>query len=301
MMQLISVFLNVVVPVFAVALIGYLAAPRLQLDARTISRTAYYLFAPAFVFDLLSQADVQLVQALRMVAFVLVVYGGCGLVGFLVARVLRRPREVIAAYVLMAVYSNSGNFGLSLTEFRLGEEALALSTIYFLTITVFGFVVGVAAAGWARGGSGAAVVAVLKTPALIAVVPALFFVLTDIPVPALLGRITGLLGRATIPLMLVTLGVQLARVDRPRISRDVIAASAIRLIGAPALAFALVPILGLGGLERSIGILQASTPVAVTTTIIALEHELAPDYVTTTLLFSTVASLLTMTVVLSLI
>ena len=56
-MQLFSVFLNVVVPVFAVALIGYLAAPRLNLEPRTISRTAYYIFAPAFVFDLLSQAD----------------------------------------------------------------------------------------------------------------------------------------------------------------------------------------------------------------------------------------------------
>jgi predicted permease len=201
----------------------------------------------------------------------------------------------------MAVYSNSGNFGLSLTEFRFGAEALALSTIYFLAITVFSFVVGVAAAGWARGGSRAAIAAVLKTPALIAVVPALFFVATGIPVPTLLGQITGLLSRATIPLMLVTLGVQLSRVEKPRISRDVVTVSAVRLIGGPALAFAVVSLFGLGGLEQSVGILQASTPVAVTTTIIALEHDLAPDFVTTTLLFSTVASLLTMTVVLSIV
>jgi predicted permease len=300
-MQLLSVFLNVVVPVFVVALIGYVAAPRLRLEPRTISRTAYYIFAPAFVFDLLSQETVQLGQALRMVALVLVVYTVCGLVGFVVAKALRRPRAIIAAYVLMAVYSNSGNFGLSLTEFRFGEEALALSTVYFLAITVFGFVIGVAAAGWAKGGGGAAIIAVLKTPVLIAVVPALFFAATGIPVPDLIARITDLLGRATIPLMLVTLGVQLSRVEKPRISRDVVLASAVRLIGGPALAFALVSIVGLGGLERSVGILQASTPVAVTTTIIALEHDLVPDFVTTALLFSTVASLVTMTVVLSLI
>lgn len=300
-MQLLSVFLNVVVPVFAVALIGYVAAPRLKLEPRTISRTAYYIFAPAFVFDLLTRETIGLEQALRMVAFVLVVYTICGLLGFAVAKVLRRPRGVVAAYVLMAVYSNSGNFGLSLTEFRFGEGALALSTVYFLAITVLGFIIGVAAAGWAKGGSGAAIVAVLKTPVLIAVVPALFFVATGIPVPDLVARITDLLGRATIPLMLVTLGVQLSRVERPRISRDVVAASAVRLVAGPALAFGLASIFGLGGLERSVGILQASTPVAVTTTIIALEHEVAPDFVTTTLLFSTVASLVTITVVLSLI
>jgi predicted permease len=300
-MQLVSVFVNVVVPVFVIALIGYVAAPRLRLEARTISRSAYYLFAPAFVFDLLSQADVQLGQALRMLAFIVVVYLGCGLVGFVVARMLQRSREVVAAYVLMAVYGNSGNFGLSLTEFRFGGEALALSTVYFLAITVLGFVVGVAAAGWARGGSATAILSVVRTPVLIAVVPALLFVVTDIPVPRLLGQITGLLGRATIPLYLVTLGVQLSHVERPRVNSDVVTASAIRLLGGATLGFVLAPIFGLGGLEQSIGILQASTPVAVTTTIIALEHELVPEYVTTTLLFSTVASLVTMTVVLSLI
>jgi predicted permease len=300
-MQLVSVLVNVIVPVFAVALIGYLAAPRLGLEPRTISRSAYYLFAPAFVFDLLSRADMEMEQALRMVAFVLLVYAGCGLLGFLGAKILGRPREVIAAYVLVAIYSNSGNFGLSLTEFRFGEEALALATVYFLVITVLGFVVGVAAAGWARGGSHAAIGAVVKTPVLIAVVPALFFAATGIPVPDVIGRIVELLGRAAIPVMLVTLGVQLSRVEKPRISRDVVAASAVRLVGGPGLAFVVGSLLGMGAMEQSVGILQASTPVAVTTAIIALEYDLAPDYVTTTLLFSTIASLVTMTVVLSLI
>ena len=55
---------------------------------------------------------------------------------------------------------------------------------------------------------------------------------------------------------------------------------------------------GVGGLERSAGIIQASTPAAVFAAIIALEHDLLPDFVTATVLFSTAVSVITMAVVL---
>ena len=54
------------------------------------------------------------------------------------------------------------------------------------------------------------------------------------------------------------------------------------------------------GLARSTGILQASMPAAVLTVIIALEYDLVPGLVTTTVLFSTIASLVTLTIVLTL-
>ena len=44
--ELLSVFLDVVAPVFAIVAIGYLVGPRLGLDAKTLSRAAYYVFVP---------------------------------------------------------------------------------------------------------------------------------------------------------------------------------------------------------------------------------------------------------------
>jgi len=52
---------------------------------------------------------------------------------------------------------------------------------------------------------------------------------------------------------------------------------------------------GLTGLERGAGILQASMPSAVLASLIALEHDLLPDFVTPAVLLSTLLSLVTLT------
>jgi predicted permease len=170
-----------------------------------------------------------------------------------------------------------------------------------MVLTVIGFTIGVAGASWARGGALRAVTSVFKTPSLLACLPAAFFSVTNVEVPLFFSRIVGLLADAMIPVMLVTLGVQLAEVGRPQINRDVVAASAVRLLGGPILAAILAIPFGLMGLQRSTGILQASMPAAVLTVIIALEYGLVPGLVTTTVLFSTLLSLVTLTVVLALV
>ncbi len=77
--------------------------------------------------------------------------------------------------------------------------------------------------------------------------------------------------------------------------------SALRLIGAPAVAWLLAAPFGLSGLERSVGILQTGMPAAILVAIIAAEHDVEPAFVTSAVLFSTFASLPTLTVLLALV
>jgi hypothetical protein len=58
---------------------------------------------------------------------------------------------------------------------------------------------------------------------------------------------------------------------------------------------------GLTGIERGAGVLQASMPVAILASFIALQHDLIPEFVTTTVLFSTLASVVTLTVMLAIV
>jgi len=53
------------------------------------------------------------------------------------------------------------------------------------------------------------------------------------------------------------------------------------------------------GLTRDAGVLQAAMPAAVLASIIAFEHNLLPTFVTATVLFSTLASIVTLAVVLA--
>lgn len=298
MSQLIPIFMNVLVPVFALVLLGYSVGPKLQLEVRTLSRLAYFVLTPAFVFTILSQTRIEAALAGRMIGFISLVYAATIALAFVAARALRRPPAMTAAYVMIAAFGNVGNFGLPIIQFAEGPEALGVATVYFLANLVLAFVVCVTAANFSRGLSPAVAGQVFRTPALIALVPALLVNWTGLSLPAVVLRPLDLLSSALIPIMLVVLGAQLAAAGMPKLSGDLLIASAIRLVGGPLLAFATVGWFALPELERNVGVLQASMPTAVLVSIIAMENRLLPDFVTTTVLFSNMVSIVTLAIVL---
>lgn len=300
MTQLLGIFLNVLVPVFLLVLLGYLAGPRLQLEGRTLSRFAYFILTPAFVFMMLSQTRIEAGLAGRMIGFITLVYIGSILLAFLVARLLRRSTEMTAAYVMIAAFGNVGNFGLPIIQFAEGPEALGFATVYFLANLVLAFVVCVTAANVSRGFNLGMASQVFRTPALLALVPALAINWAGIQLPPVVNRPLELLSGALIPTMLIVLGAQLAAAGIPRLSPDLLISSGVRLLSGPLLAFATVGWFSLPELERNVGILQASMPTAVLVSIIAMENKLLPEFVTATVLFSNLASIVTLAIVLAL-
>jgi predicted permease len=299
--QFLKVFINIVTPAFFLVFLGYFVGPRLNLEAKTLSITAYYLLVPAFVFNIFSQVNIEMAVAGQMVAYITITHILAASAGFVTAKILRLSREMIAAFVMIASFGNVGNLGLSLIDFKFGATAQTSATIYFITIVTVGFAICVGIANWAHGSGFSAVLSVFKTPALLALIPALFFYGTDIEVPLFLSRTTGLLGQAMIPILLVTLGVQLSEVDSFRINLDVFIATSLRLIAAPLLATGLFVLFSLSATEIKAGILQAGMPVAVLVSIISIEYDIVPNFVTMTVLFSTLLSILTLTALLTLV
>ena len=64
---------------------------------------------------------------------------------------------------------------------------------------------------------------------------------------------------------------------------------------APLIALGLTALLGVTGAARQSAVILSSMPVAVITTILALEFELDPEFVTSAVFLSTIASPLTLT------
>jgi predicted permease len=300
-LELSAIFVNILLPVFCLVGVGAAAGPRLQLEARTLSKLSYYVLVPAFIFDIFSRAEIDPALALRMAGFIVAVTLVGVTVSYVLARLLGAGPELVAAYILVAAFGNVGNFGLPVIRFKLGDEALVAASVYFLIANTFGFIVGVMAATWRKDSSRwRAVWAAFTTPGVIAVLPAFLVNWLGIPVHLFVERSIGLMAEALIPVMLLTLGIQLAAMGRPRIGRHVVAVSAVRLLVGPLVAALLATLFGLTGIARDAGIIQASMPAAVLTTLIALEHDLLPDFITTVVLFSTLASAVTLTLVLGL-
>lgn len=294
MLELVSVFINVIMPVFGIVLLGALLSGRLELEARTLTRAAYYVFAPAFIFMAISTADMPLANALTLVLFIVSVHLATVFISGGIGRALGYSREMIAAFLMIAAFGNVGNFGLALIQFHLGEESLAPATIYFVAVSISAFAICVGAAGWAHGGSRGAIWKVVKTPALWATLPAAVVSAGDLQVPLVLERLIGLLAGAMIPVMLFALGLQLVEQGKVHLNKDVLLGVSLRLVLAPILAFILASLFISDSIESASGILQAAMPAAIFVSIIAKENDIVPEYVTSVVVVSTLASLVTL-------
>jgi predicted permease len=100
--------------------------------------------------------------------------------------------------------------------------------------------------------------------------------------------------------MLLVLGMQFEKGAWPERPGLVAVASVLALIGSPLIGFLLAPALGLTGLARQAVLVESAMPSAVITTILALEFDVAPRFVTSVVVVTTLASPLTVSVLIAL-
>jgi predicted permease len=291
---LLSIFVSSILPVFLVAGVGFVLARFLSISQVQLSAITFNALAPCLVFKLLATASVGGGDLWRIVLFCVLMTATMGIFAGIGAMLLRLDRPTRAGFMLVVMFSNNANYGLPLVLFAFGEDALVFATVYFVTSAVLTYTVGVLVAGSGHRTVAQALVRVIKVPTIYGAVAAGLFVALAIPVPLFVMRPVALLSDAAVPMMLLVLGMQLAQVDRPTMLPVVGSATIARLLAAPLLAFAWAGLLGLSGAARQAAILQASTPAAVMTTILALEYAVAPRFVTSVVVTSTVLSPVTL-------
>jgi predicted permease len=110
-----------------------------------------------------------------------------------------------------------------------------------------------------------------------------------------------LLAGAAIPAMLLVLGFQLGEGIRWGELPSLSASMFLRLVVAAPLAYLATVVLGLGGVAQQAVIIVAAMPTAVFTIILAGQFGANPRFITTAVVASTLASIGTLTVVVTLV
>lgn len=300
-MALLRIFVDILVPVFLIVGAGAIAGRKLKLDAQTLSRLVYWIVGPVFVFQILATADLSAGLVGKLLGASALAMAGSGIVAWFLAKASRRPTQVASAGVLSSVYGNVGNFGLAIVAFTFGDGALGAAGVVLVVVNVLGVLVGVASARWHEHGATKALRMAFTAPMTLAVIPAAFVNAGDVTMPLWIDRPVVLVAGALIPMMLLTLGAQLGQMTKPTINLDLTRALVVKLGVSPLIAAAAVVVVGLSGTPAGVVVLQFAMPPAVFTSIIALEHDLEPDLVTTTVLVGTIASILTLPVVIALV
>jgi len=150
-----------------------------------------------------------------------------------------------------------------------------------------------------KSGLRQAVFGLLKMPAIYALVLGVLFSRQGWQLPLFLDRAVSMAANATIPCMLVLLGIQLQRARWTGQTQALTTAVTLRLLASPIIAVGLSVLFGLHGPARQARILEASMPSAVLSTIIATEFDLEPAFVTSVVFVTTILSPLTITPLLS--
>lgn len=291
---------EVLVPVYLIVGVGFAVAKATPIKPESLATLAYWVLGPIFVFDVLADARLEAEVVGKVFAGSFSTLLVVGVVAWAIMRALGIDESRRAATILTSTYGNAGNFGLAICAFALGEDALPIAGIALVTINTTGILIGVGLAERRAGSVWTAARRAVTSPLALAVVPAALVNATGSELPLWLDRPIALVAGALIPVMLLTLGIQIARM--PRIVPETLTAIPIslKLVVSPVVALAVIAILGLGGDAAGVVLLQAAMPAAVFTALISMEHDLVPDFTTSVVLTGTLASVVTLPVVLAL-
>ncbi len=295
MNDLLGLFLNNLLPVFLTAGAGALLGHFSDINPRTISQIIIYLFSPCLIYTLLTTNNVNnllLIQIFGLTLTIVLVIGG---ITWLIGRLLKLEPKTLSSMLLATMFTNSGNFGLPVVFFAFGEAALRIGSIFFVTNMVLAYTIGVLIASMGSMSFGRALGNLLKLPLIYAVILAVITVNLGWVIPIPLERTTKMLGDATIPCMLILLGLQLKRVSLKGTVLPVGTASVIRLVASPLLAILLLPIFGFNGLASQAITLQSGMPTAVITTMLSTEFEADPAFSSASVFITTLLSPITLT------
>lgn len=286
-----EIFLDILGPVLLLVVVGAVAGRRLGIPPEPLAKVAYWIIGPAFIFDSLANAGLASDELGRLALASFLAFVASALAATALAA--RLPRDRRAAIVTTGAWGNTGNFGLAIVTFTFDQAALPYAAVCLVVVNTSGLILGVASAhgGW-RG-----VAQAFTRPMTVVVLPALLVNYTHADVPLVVERPVGLLAGAIIPVMLITLGIQLGQMSRPRLDLDVARSLVAKLAVQPLAAIGAVTLLGISGTPGGAVVLQAAMPAAVFTAILAIEQRTRPDETATIVMAGTLASVVTLPLV----
>jgi len=297
----VQLLIDVLGPVVVIVAIGALLAPRLGLDTTTLSKLAYWILGPAFVFNIFSTTTLEAETAIKLVAAGTAGVAAAGVVGAVLAPAVGLRGAARSATVMSSAYGNVGNAGLAVCVFALGEDALDRAGVLMVTIMFFGTLLSVWLGTRQTQSSVSAALQTLASPMIAAAIIGFGCNLVDFDPPTIVNRAVSTVAQGLIPTMLITLGLQLATTGSLAFFRSTGVVTIAKLLVAPLVGWAVAEALGLTGDDRAVIILQSAMPPAVFCMVLAIEHDLEADRTTNDVVMTTVLSLLTLPIALTMV
>lgn len=301
-MRVLEVLVDPILPVFAILALGFFMGRFGYVTAdgaRVMNRLAMVVLLPTLLFGLIADAPVEnfrLAPLAWYFAAELILFSA----GYAVlVRVFRRERSEAVLLAFSGIFSNTVLFVLPISLLLYGSEnVLAITTVVTLdsTIPFAATIIAMQVITSGRATVGAALLSVVRTPLIIAMVAGAVVNLAGVPLPGPIATFIEFNGSAAGPVALFALGVILSRTPftyDPAVPLFV----AVKLVMFPLLVGVGMHLLIEPGPQRELFQLASAGPAGAMAFSLALLYGVRTDAIAQVIIYTSALSLFTLALI----
>ncbi|MGL4670152.1 MAG: AEC family transporter [Methanobacteriaceae archaeon] len=293
--------IEVILTIIAMILVGYVLkkAKILKLsEITTLNNLAIYVFLPCLIFASVYKTDISIFPKLVImpligvsISFILAT------IVFLVATAKKLPKEKKWGIIIPVALGNTAFLGFPFCLGLFGDAGLIRAIFYdiaslttFLSLSLILML--------EFGGNAKDVIKeILSFPVLWALILGILANISNVNLDVMIIDVINYLGAATIPVIMISLGVslQFGKIKENLLMATLI--SSVKLFIAPIIAFIIVTSIGLTGLENNVAIIEAAMPAGMLSLPLAVKYKLDFKLTADCVFIATALSLITLPII----
>ena len=294
------IFFQIVAPILVLLVIGGFLQRKFSLNVKALASLVTFCFMPAAVFVNIYETTINLTVIKDVTFFIVLFIGSQMILSAVIARLMGFDRMQSAVFKNSVVLINSGNYGIPVAQMIFATQpigvAIQVILVIFQNMTTYTYglynLISTTKSGLAI------IKAFLKMPLIHALWIGALLNYFSLPIPTPIEIPIHYIADAFVAVALITLGAQLAQLEmKSMFNKFVFTSAFVRLLVGPAVALLVIYILKLDGVVAQSLFIASAFPTSRNSSSLALEYDVDADSAAQAVLFSTIVSCITVTVV----
>lgn len=294
------VFFQVVAPILVLLIIGGIMQRKFRFNLKALSNLITYCLMPAAVFVNIYKTNVNPVVLGRILIYLFAFSLSLMAISTVIGKLLHLEKKKAAIFKNSIVLINSGNYGIPVSQMVFHAQPLGIAiqiiTVIFQNLTTYTYglynLISTTKTGWEIAKS------IIKLPIVHGLILGLILNIANIQLPQFLSISIGHMADAFVAIAILTLGAQLSKIHISTMFNKMLYMSCIgRLFMGPLIAFMWITIFGFHGVVAQSLLIASAFPTSRNSSTLALEYDVEPELAAQTVLFTTIVSCITVTIV----
>ncbi len=299
-MYLSMIFFQIVAPILVLLAVGALLQRKFQFNLKALSHLITYCFMPAAVFINIYETRIELSVVGQLTIFIILFIGSQMLLSHVLAKLLKLDRQESAVFKNSVVLINSGNYGIPVAQMIFVTQpigvAIQVILVIFQNMTTYTY--GLYNLISATKSGMDIIKDFLKMPIIHALWLGALLNFLNWPIPQMFRLPLDYVAGGFVAVALITLGAQLSTIEmKTMLNKTIFISCFTRLIVGPVVALVIIFALGIDGVVAQSLFIASAFPTSRNSSSLALEYDIESATAAQTVLFSTIISCLTVTVV----